>query len=143
MSKTPNIHLKSVPPGLECAAYLIDIGPDDYTEYQTSDGVWHPSPYCNDVVKQLLQDGFTNFLKAVDESTCKSHLRRLIQNGPPVYLNDPTFNVGEHTHITKVWFMKTNQEIDAKYHGALEGQERMDLWDSIKERMVFLPEEEP
>lgn len=139
MSQT---HLKSVPKDLECAAYLIEISDDDYCEYQTSDGLWHPSPYCSDVIRVLLHNGFKDYLKAIDESTCKAHIRRLMEEGPPTYLRDRSFHTGDNNKvILKVWFKSTDEEIDAIYEGALFGSEREEMWNHHKAIFECLPEE--
>jgi hypothetical protein len=135
-------HLESVPENLECAAYLIDIDESEYCEYQTSDGYWHPSPYCSEVVQMLLKNGFSDYLKAIDEATCKAHLRRLITEGPPLYLKDKTFEVPEGQHISKVWFKSEDKEIDAIYEGALQGEEREEMWNHHRAVFECLPEEE-
>ena len=135
------LHRECVPEGLECAAYLFDIDDEQYVEFQTSDGLWHSSPYCKDVIQTLLHDGFDKFMKSVDEATCKAHLRRMVTNGPPLYLEDKTFNVPDHLYITKVWFKSDDVEIDAKYRNALEGEEREKLWQHLKTVYECLPEE--
>jgi hypothetical protein len=134
-------HFESVPPGLECAAYLIDIDDNDYCEFQTNDGLWHSSPYCSDVVKHLLQTGFHSYLKTIDQADCKATLRRLIQNGPPLYLNDKTFNISEDQYIMKVWFKSENREIDAIYSDAPTEDDRMRLWDQHKAIFEQLPDD--
>lgn len=135
-------HRTSPPENLECSAYLIDIDESLYAEFQTSDGLWYPSPYCSEVIVELLRNGFDKYLCAIDQATCKSHLIRVIQRGPPLYLEDPTFNVDEHLHITHVWFMKDNRTIIAKYNNAPEGVQREIMWK--KHKLIFdsLPEKE-
>lgn len=128
-------HRKTPPDDLECAAYLIDIDAQLYAEFQTSDGLWHPSPYCSEVVEKLLETGFNKYLTAIDQATCKSHLSRLIAKGPPLFLEDPTFEVNENLHITHVWFMKDNRTIEAKYTNAVEGEEREQMW--AKHKLIF------
>jgi len=138
MSQT---HCQTIPHYLECAAYLILIDDDEYCEYQTNDGLWHPSPYCSEVVKYLLKTGFAKYLKTIDEADCKATLRRVIQSGPPVYLNDKTFSVSEDEYITKIWYKAENVEVDAIYEGALIGEERNRLWEHHKLIFDNLPEE--
>jgi hypothetical protein len=131
------------PKGLVCKAYYIDIDRDSYVEYQTSDELWHPSPYCDDVVLHLLETGFEKYIEDIDKSTCKSGLKRIIKNGPPLYLDDGAFEISEEgLYIQKVWFLFTDKEIDAKYKGAPEGEGRIKMMKEHQLLLYKLPDEE-
>lgn len=133
----------SLPPkGLVCKAFYIDIDRDCYVEYQTSDGLWHPSPYCDEAVLHLLETGFQKYIDDIDKATCKSGLKRVIENGPPLYLNDQAFEVDEGLHIQKVWFFREDNEMDAKYKDAPEGEARTQMMEDHQKLLETLPDED-
>ena len=70
----------------------------------------------------------------VQKSDCAAELRRLMTAGPPIYIKDDHgFPLEEgDTHIVKLWFASDNTERSAKLKGAVEGDEREQLWDTLK-----------
>ena len=101
---------------------------------------WHPAKYEERVILQLLNNQFHTFVSKVKTTDCQAELRRLLANGPPIYISDkhalalPPHN-GD-THICQLWFSSDNKERSAKLEGALEGEERQKLWDELKQFIV-------
>ena len=115
-------------------------------EYQTYPSMqWHPAKYEESVIVRLLQDQFHTFVKKVKTTDCQAELRRLLATGPPVYISDkhamPLPDNGD-THICQLWFSSDNTERSAKLDGALEGEERQQLWDELKKFIIEEGQEE-
>ena len=115
-------------------------------EYQTYPSMqWHPAKYEESVIVRLLEDQFHTFVKKVKTTDCQAELRRLLATGPPVYINDkhalPLPDNGD-THICQLWFSSDNAERSAKLDGALEGEERQQLWDELKKFIIEEGQEE-
>jgi hypothetical protein len=106
---------------------------------------WHPAKYEESVIVRLLQDQFHTFVKKVKTTDCQAELRRLLATGPPVYIHDkhalPLPDNGD-THICQLWFSSDNTERSAKLDGALEGEERQQLWDELKKFIIQEGQEE-
>uniref|UniRef100_K3WX72 Uncharacterized protein n=1 Tax=Globisporangium ultimum (strain ATCC 200006 / CBS 805.95 / DAOM BR144) TaxID=431595 RepID=K3WX72_GLOUD len=132
--------------GMECLATMEDITEEDsnYCEYQTApSGAWHPALFASDVVQQLLDTQFHQYMKAVQQPDCKAELRRLVNKGPPIYVEDKhalALPEGD-THVIKLWFAKDNEERSAKLDGALEGDARETLWAELKQLLDAMEED--
>lgn len=67
-------------------------------------------------------------------------LTRLLDAGPPVYLkhDKDALPVPEgDTHIANIWFMDGDETISAKLDGAVEGEEREQLWEQLRQFLVL------
>ena len=113
-----------------------DIDEETYCEYQTAPSMlWYPSKYSAEVVQELIDTQFKNYVDNVQKSDCARELRRLLTAGPPIWLADKNalpLSEGE-SHICKVWFSKDNKEVTAQLKGAVTGEERQALWDNLKQ----------
>lgn len=124
--------------GMECLATMEDITEEEgnYCEYQTApSGAWHPALFAADVVQQLLETQFHQYVKGVQHADCKAELRRLVAKGPPVYIEDKhalALPEGD-THVCALWFARDGQERSAKLDGALEGAAREAFWAELRE----------
>ena len=99
---------------------------------------WSPAMYEQSVVEQLLQSQFHDFVGRVKKTDCQAELRRLLKDGPPIWLEDKhamPLPEGD-THIVQVWFLSDNQERSAKLDGAVEGDERIVLWEELKQFLI-------
>ena len=118
-----------------------DIDEETYCEYQTAPSMlWYPSKYSAEVVQELIDTQFKNYVDNVQKSDCARELRRLLTAGPPIWLADKNalpLSEGE-SHICKVWFSKDNKEVTAQLKGAVTGEERQALWDNLKQFLVYL-----
>mmetsp|Transcript_17791 Transcript_17791/g.23195 ORF Transcript_17791/g.23195 Transcript_17791/m.23195 type:complete len:118 (-) Transcript_17791:1361-1714(-) len=76
---------------------------------------------------------FHDYLKKVEKADCAAEMCRLLDAGPPIYIEErealPLPN--EETHILQLWYMSNNRTISARLEGALDGEERQKLWDSL------------
>lgn len=134
---------KEPPEGATCAALWEDIDESNYCEYRDSSGKWYSSVYCEDVVHELLDTQFQNYKDNVENSTCKASVRSLVKSGPPIWISDVSMPIdSDGCHIDKIWFSSTNTTISAKLKGALEGEERNQLWKRYEEFFKLLPENE-
>ena len=100
---------------------------------------WYPAKYEQSVVVRLLDEQFHTFVNKVKTTDCQAELRRLLGEGPPVYISDkhamPLPDNGD-THICSLWFASDNQERSAKLDGAVDGEERQKLWDELREFII-------
>jgi len=84
-----------------------------------------------------LDSQFQRFLDNVQKTGCKAELRRLVMQGPPIYISDrhalPLADKDKDTHVCKLWYADDGLERSAKLKGALEGDERNALWEKIRQ----------
>ena len=101
--------------------------------------------YEQSVVAQLLSSQFHDFVDRVKKTDCQAELRRLLKEGPPIYISDKhamPLPDGE-THIVALWYASDpTNEFSAKLDGAVEGEEREKLWNELKEFIVVEGKEE-
>jgi hypothetical protein len=126
--------------GMCCLCTMEDITEKDgnYVEYQSFPSmVWKPAFFEKEIVQQLLDSQFQQFLDKVQKTDCKAELRRLVTQGPPIYISDkhafPLADGEFDSHVCKLWFAEDGIERSAKLKGALDGQEREDLWKCLKQ----------
>jgi hypothetical protein len=105
---------------------------------------WQPALFEQSVVEQLLADQFHQFVERVKTTDCQAELRRLLAAGPPIYVSDKMgFPLLEgDTHVMHLWYASDNQERPAKLAGAVEGQEREELWNELKAFVIVEGKEE-
>eukprot|EP00536_Pseudo-nitzschia_multiseries_P018875 jgi/Psemu1/248943/estExt_Genewise1.C_32870003 len=131
-----------------CYCTMEDITEDDgnYVEYQTyPSGTWHPCQFERSIVEHLLKTQFNAYVERVHKTDCKAELRRLLEEGPPVWLSDPhalplpgdnNNDNNNDTHVCKLWYAGDDIEVSAKLENAVEGDERRKLWDELKLFMI-------
>ena len=121
--------------GMSCLCTWEDITEEEYCEYQTSPIMkWYPALYSAEVLQQLLDTQFQNYVDNVQKSDCAKELTRLLTAGPPIWIYDKNalpLAEGE-SHVANIWFCKGNRTVPAKLKGALEGEERKELWNTLK-----------
>lgn len=133
-------------------------------EYKTYPSMtWHPCFYERSVVEHLLKTQFGDFLERVKKTDCQAELRRLLRDGPPIWLSDPhalplpgganegdddnnddnnddaeqpTESQSKDTHVCALWYAGDNVEVSAKLEGAVEGDDRVILWNDLKRFLV-------
>lgn len=132
-------HATEPPEDLCCLVTMEDITLENYAEFQTApSGLWYPALFEASVVQQLLETQFHDYVKKVKESDCQAELRRLLASGPPIFLSDPhglPLPEGE-THVANVWFASSGTEQTAMLEGAVEGDEREQLWKELKQFLI-------
>jgi hypothetical protein len=90
---------------------------------------------------KLLETQFTQYIEKVKTTDCQATLRRMLKDGPPIYISDKHgFELAEEsdTHVCALWFAVDGKERSAKLKGAVDGEERESLW---KELNAFLIED--
>jgi len=83
-------------------------------------------------------------MERVKTTDCQAELKRLLATGPPIYISDKhalPLDEGD-THVVNIWFASTGKEQSAKLHGAVEGREREELWESLKSFIIVQGKEE-
>ena len=114
-------------------------------EYQTYPSMkWLPALYEQSVIDQLVKTQFHTFVERVKTTDCQAELRRLLATGPPTFVEDKhamPLPEGD-THVIKLWYMSDGQERSAKLDGAVEGEERLALWEELKQ-FIILEGKEP
>ena len=99
---------------------------------------WKPCLYEKVIVEKLLSEQFTTFVERVKKTDCQAELRRLLASGPPIWLEDKhalPLDEGD-TNVIQLWFAQDDTLISAKLKGALEGQERDELWNELKKFII-------
>ena len=131
-----------------CISKLIGVIPwklSDLThtiiivEYQCYPSMeWKPALYEQSVVEQLVADQFEQYVERVKKTDCQAELRRLLEKGPPIYVEDKhAFPLDEgDTHVVQLWFASDDTERPAKLKGALEGEERDTLWNELRKFII-------
>ncbi|VEU34438.1 unnamed protein product [Pseudo-nitzschia multistriata] len=146
--------------GMCCLCTMEDITEENgnYVEYQTYPSLtWHPCGYERSTVEHLLKTQFGAYLERVKTTNCQAELRRLLRDGPPVWLTDPhalklpgagedketttiteatTTTPATDTHVCSLWYAGDNTVVSAKLNGAVEGGDRENLWNELKEFLV-------
>lgn len=127
---------------MSCLCTMEDITEEDgnYVEYQCYPSMkWKPAQFELSVVHQLLDSQFEQYLSRVKKTDCQAELRRLLADGPPIYLSDkhglPLDDEGEE-YVTKLWYASDGKERRAKLKGAVEGEEREELWLDLKKFII-------
>mmetsp|Transcript_24601 Transcript_24601/g.69034 ORF Transcript_24601/g.69034 Transcript_24601/m.69034 type:complete len:152 (-) Transcript_24601:176-631(-) len=120
--------------GMMCLCTMEDITNENYVEYYTN--TWKPCLYEESVVKELLKTQFHNYIQRVKTTDCQAELKRLLTSGPPIYVSDKHAFPDSENDITKLWFSSTNEECSGKLDGAVEGDERMKLWEELKQFII-------
>lgn len=101
--------------------------------------LWHPCLYERSVVEHLLKTQFGAYLERVKKTDCQAELRRLLADGPPVYLEDKhalPLTEDTDTHVCALWFAGDDTSVSAKLEGAVEGDDRDNLWTELKQFLV-------
>jgi hypothetical protein len=74
-----------------CLVCYEDIEHETYLEYRVSPtSPWIPSKFCSICLQMLLDTKFEAYMTGVATSTCEAELRRYVEKGPPIYIEDVT-----------------------------------------------------
>jgi hypothetical protein len=105
---------------------------------------WKPALYEASVIDRLLSEQFHKYIERVKTSDCQAELRRMLKNGPPIYIEDKhalPLDDGD-SNIIKLWFARDEKEVPAKLDGAVEGEERDKLWEELNKFIIVEGKEE-
>jgi len=73
----------------------------------------------------------------VKKTDCRSELRRLLKSGPPIYISDahgfPLDEEEGEEYVVNLWYASDGKVHPAVLRGAVQGEERKELWDNLKE----------
>ena len=104
---------------------------------------WKPCNFEMNVVETLLSKQFPLYVNKVKESNCQAELRRLLKVGPPIHISDKhgfplddDSNNEDEPYVCKLWYAMDGKERTSKLVGAVEGEERIKLWESLKEFLI-------
>lgn len=127
--------------GMCCLCTMEDITEEDknYVEFQSYPSMtWKAALFEMCVVQQLLDSQFALYVERVKKTDCQAELRRLLASGPPIYVSDKhAFPMDDNdSHVIKLWYSCDGEERSAKLKGALEGEEREELCESLKQFIV-------
>jgi len=133
--------------GMCCLCTYEDISEEagNYVEYQSYPSMkWSPALFEREIVESLVNSQFEKYVETVKKSDCQAELRRLLDQGPPIYVSDKValpLPEGDE-YVMKLWFAHDGKERSAKLKGALEGKERDNLWNELKLYLIK-DEEDP
>lgn len=88
---------------------------------------------------QLLDTQFEQYINRVKKTDCQAELKRLLENGPPIYIADKhglPLDDGDE-YVINLWYASDGEERSAKLRGAKEGVERQMLWDELKKFVIL------
>jgi hypothetical protein len=114
-------------------------------EYQSFPSLlWQPALYERSVIERLLAFQFHDFVRRVHATDCQAELRRLLAQGPPIYLSDPHALplIEGDTHVCQLWYASDDVEASAVLDGAVQGSERDKLWNELREFIICEGKEE-
>ena len=128
--------------GMCCLCTYEDITLEDgnYVEYQSYPSMkWQPALFELSIIQTLLDTQFEKYVEQVKKTDCQAELRRLLADGPPIYVSDKValpLAEDDDKYVSKLWLSHDQKERSAKLKGALEGEERQKLWDELKQFLV-------
>jgi hypothetical protein len=97
---------------------------------------WKLSPYCCDCIDNyFIAKQWKMYLNIIHSCDDSRSLFRLLSHSPPLNVYDTVFKSDSNPRgeVQVFWYAKTNGEVSSKLQGAPEGQERMDLWNELRQ----------
>ena len=123
-----------------CTYEDITLENGNYVEYQSYPSMkWKPALFELSIIQTLLDTQFEKYVEQVKKTDCQAELRRLLADGPPIYVSDKValpLAEDDDKYVSKLWFSVNGKEQSAKLKGALEGEERQKLWEDLKQFLV-------
>ncbi|ANQ09996.1 Uncharacterized protein PCOAH_00046200 [Plasmodium coatneyi] len=131
-------HAETVPENLTCLICYDDIDESNYIEYKTSQfSEWHPSMFCQSCTGILIQTQYHKYINNVQKSECLREQKNLLEMGPPINVKDKNgFPFSDGKEIYSLWYFCDKKIHSAKLDGSLEGEERMKLWNELKNFLI-------
>lgn len=126
---------------MSCTFCWDDFGESNTCYYRTNNNPdWTISKWCIICVNGYIATQHQAWIENVKNATCPKELQRLIDIGPPIWINDKsTFPVSDGDHIRE--FKHGDTVISARLHGAVEGEARDRLWDEMRAVMYTKAQE--
>ena len=99
---------------------------------------WKAASFEMSVIQHMLDNQFEEYINRVKKTDCQAELRRLLKNGPPIYIYDKHGLALEddEEYVVKLWFSSDNKERSGKLKGAVEGVQRDVLWKELKQFII-------
>lgn len=98
--------------------------------------LWYPAKAASFAVEHMRKTQFKRFMDRLSTTDCAAEMKRLRENGPPLYVEDRNvFPLEEsETHVVRLWYCGEDEEISALLEGAPQpGEEHQKLWDELRE----------
>ncbi|GAW82589.1 hypothetical protein, conserved [Plasmodium gonderi] len=136
--ETEETHAKRVPQNLVCLICYDDIDESNYIEYKTSHtSEWYPSMFCLNCTEILIQTQYHKYINNVQKSECLREQKNLLEMGPPINVKDKNgFPLSEGNEIHSLWYFCDKKIHTAKLDGSLVGEERVNLWNELKNFLI-------
>ena len=95
---------------------------------------WYGTTVCLDCILYLKRTQYNDYLNNVQTTDCKRTLKRLLEIGPPMWVNDEhIFKNVDYNQDEHIIEFKCNHEItSARLDGSVDGDERTQLWENLK-----------
>lgn len=137
----------------ECIICCDDLDEHTLLQYRKNNSdTWFNTNVCSNCVLYMKDTQFSNYVEKVKMTDCKKELKQLLDKGPPIWTSDPNIfdqvnyepdqieleGQGQQEQQEHVVELKYNGVImSAKLTGALEGNERLELWNNLKKMRPF------
>jgi len=131
--------------GKECLCCFSDLSEENYVAYQIfENSPWYLSLYCEDCIKQLLTQQWSQYLKYVGKPDCAAAFRRVLKLGVPLHFrdtiavpvpeNERTNPKDQHRRKGEAhsfWLSSSKSALDPKLNGVYLGEEREEFVKSL------------
>jgi hypothetical protein len=118
---------------LDCSICFNEISKGVEYRKNTSNE-WFETSVCLDCVMHLKKTQYNDYINQIQTTDCKRTLKRLLDMGPPVWIYDVNiFKDVDYEKNENIIEFKYNDECrSARLDGSVEGDERIALWESLK-----------
>ncbi|CZU00193.1 hypothetical protein PFAG_05589 [Plasmodium falciparum Santa Lucia] len=131
-------HALYVPENLVCLICYDDIDESNYIEYKTDEhSKWYPSKFCLTCTGILIDSQYEKYINSVQKSECLKEQTSLLKMGPPINVKDKNgYPQSDDKEIYSLWYFCDKKIHSAKLKGSLMGEERMKLWNELKNFLI-------
>ncbi|SOV19487.1 conserved Plasmodium protein, unknown function [Plasmodium sp. gorilla clade G2] len=131
-------HALYVPQNLICLICYDDIDESNYIEYKTDEhSKWYPSKFCLNCTGILIDSQYEKYINSVQKSECLKEQTSLLKLGPPINVKDKNgYPESDDKEIYSLWYFCDKKIHSAKLKGSLMGEERMKLWNELKNFLI-------
>ena len=155
---TPPSGIATIPTDMECLVSMEDITEENYVEYQIHPtGEWKSSFLSQPIIEHLLQTQFNTYMERIQSSDCQAELKRLLQQGPPIYISDPyglplepppsdeagtgsnktdSSTSNSDKHVMNLWYASDRQIHSSILQNAVVGDAHATLWNELQSYLV-------
>ena len=156
---TPPSGIATIPTDMECLVSMEDITEENYVEYQIHPtGEWKSSFLSQPIIEHLLQTQFNAYMERIQSSDCQAELKRLLQQGPPIYISDPyglplepppsddeagtgsnktgSSTINSDKHVMNLWYASDRQIHSSILQNAVVGDAHATLCNELQSYLV-------